>query len=454
MGRPRWWHPSLGRTARLALLLSVSLIFAAPARAAAVHVPWQPNWHYTNGFYDEHDFSDPGPSGCGDPDTCEWGIDVPLQHGTPIYAPEVGTIIGYEQWSFHDQCGTAWCPGRLLEQLGDGSGAVVAFGHVNALVTSGPVSAGQEIGTVAWNSGNCAQSVRCDPGDGDHVEFMYDPNGQNYNSRSSYLPASSVSPSNDCPNRPWSGGGAGADPCAVLRQFMLGKAPPGPADAVRRFAGGLYSDALFLNRNGAGINAYVAQGGSHGLGGFTPVPGYANAFDPARTRVVTGDFNGDGYADVFFINHNGAGINAYVARGGSHGLGGFTPLAGYRGAFGPARTKVVAGDFNGDGSADILFINHNGAGINAYVARGGSHGLGGFTPLAGYRGAFDPARTLMESGDYNGDGSADILFINHNGAGINAYQAFGGSAGIGAFSPLGGYTNAFDPASTKLPDSN
>ena len=196
-----------------------------------------------------------------------------------------------------------------------------------------------------------------------------------------------------------------------------------------------FADVFLVNKNGAGINAYVARGGTSGLGGFTPLNGlWTNAFDPATTRTSMGDINGDGFADVFLVNKNGAGINAYVARGGTSGLGGFTPLNGlWTNAFDPATTRTSMGDINGDGFADVFLVNKNGAGINAYVARGGTSGLGGFTPLNGlWTNAFDPATTRTSMGDINGDGFADVFLVNKNGAGINAYVARGGTSGLGA----------------------
>ena len=104
----------------------------------------------------------------------------------------------------------------------------------------------------------------------------------------------------------------------------------------------------------------------------------------ARPEIDVQSIDGDGFADVFLVNKNGAGINAYVAGGGTSGLGGFTPLNGlWTNAFDPATTRTSMGDINGDGFADVFLVNKNGAGINAYVARGGTSGLGGFTPLNG-----------------------------------------------------------------------
>jgi murein DD-endopeptidase MepM/ murein hydrolase activator NlpD len=177
---------------------------AATASAApAMSPPWTPDGS-GNGFYDENDYTDNTSS--------EWGIDVPLKAGTAIRAPLDGTIIAYQQVSFNDPCGIAWCPGRLLVKLSNG--AVVGFGHVNPLGgihANVAVTAGQEIATIACNHPGCPAPT--DPSDGDHVEFMYDASGSGYDTRSNFIPASPVTRLNGCPHHgSFANGGVGVDP--------------------------------------------------------------------------------------------------------------------------------------------------------------------------------------------------------------------------------------------------
>src|SRR5205814_1535096 len=160
--------------------------------------------------------------------TSEWGIDVPLSAGTPVYAPENGTLIMYQGCPKGSLC---WYPGRLLERL-DSNGAIVGFGHVRptlavpgyaptACSASRPhVAAGQQIASIA-----------ADAAGGPHAEFMYDVSGSSYGSCGSsnagswhaFLPPPTVQPVHGCPHQTWSGsGGTGADPCAVLKMFMNG----------------------------------------------------------------------------------------------------------------------------------------------------------------------------------------------------------------------------------------
>src|SRR5947209_17872647 len=76
----------------------------------------------------------------------------------PIYAPEAATI-SVDQGLF---------PLRvvLTASSGDPYPGLIGFGHVNPVVSSGPVVAGQEIATEAPNGSG-----------GPHVEFMYSPSG-------------------------------------------------------------------------------------------------------------------------------------------------------------------------------------------------------------------------------------------------------------------------------------
>jgi hypothetical protein len=107
---------------------------------------------------DEHDISS------GDPR--EWGVDVPLPAGSPVYAPFAGTVAAYQASP------TDWGPGRLIETGGPAGAEAVGFGHVVPTVPVGArVTPGEEIGYVpSYAEG------------GPHTEFMLFPTGQ-YGSR-------------------------------------------------------------------------------------------------------------------------------------------------------------------------------------------------------------------------------------------------------------------------------
>ena len=75
---------------------------------------------------------------------------------------------------------------------------------------------------------------------------------------------------------------------------------------------------------------------------------------------------------------------------------------------GPAWHVIGAGDFNGDGKADILWQNDNGTA--AIWLMDGTNSLGG--AVGSNPG---PPGTIDGTGDFNGDGKADILWQNTDG---------------------------------------
>ncbi len=144
---------------------------------------------------------------------------------------------------------------------------------------------------------------------------------------------------------------------------------------------------------------------------------------PAGTVIAqaSGDFNGDGKADIAHLYNCGGGHMALVvALADANGDGGFGPsrLVWDDPNFGPGVKYMAAGDFNGDGKTDIaLFYNYTDnnnshVAIFTLTATGG----GGFTaPTKVWDSTnFGPNTQFMSAGDFNGDGKADLaLFYNY-----------------------------------------
>ena len=144
----------------------------------------------------------------------------------------------------------------------------------------------------------------------------------------------------------------------------------------------------------------------------------------SAARTVAGDFNGDGFADialtgvpgwntipVAFSNGDGTfrGTNLGVVSGDS----GFTGHATASGV------KIVAGDFNGDGLADIALTGvsgwntipvafSNGDGTFRATNLGVTGGDLGFSADA-------VGGTKTIAGDFNGDGRGDIALTGGSG---------------------------------------
>jgi hypothetical protein len=188
---------------------------------------------------------------------------------------------------------------------------------------------------------------------------------------------------------------------------------------------------------------------SNGNGTYQYVP---NLFTPGFDILRTGDFNGDGKADLILYNsHTGI---AYIGFGNGDGK---TDVALYNSTTGTLYTGISNGDgtfnyqyhlvsmeftfvaladFEGTGKAGLLLYNSQ----NGLSFLGVGDGTGNFTfnPLS-----ISPGYNLAAVGDLNGDGKADILL----------YDVTNGKAATGISNGSGGFTFApliFSPGFTSV----
>jgi hypothetical protein len=143
----------------------------------------------------------------------------------------------------------------------------------------------------------------------------------------------------------------------------------------------------------------------------------------------TGDFNGDGKADILWQQDNG--LPAIWLMDGTNMIGG-----GAAGTINPGPTWQVksTGDFNGDGKADILWQQDNG--LPAIWLMDGTNMIGG-----GAAGPLDPGPQWHAIGaaDFNADGRSDILWQHDNGQPavwlMNGLSLIGGGEVVGPGNP-------------------
>ena len=135
--------------------------------------------------------------------------------------------------------------------------------------------------------------------------------------------------------------------------------------------------------------------------------------------LVTGDFNGDGNADVVTGN-NANPLNMSVLLG--DGQGGLSPapgspyasggnFAGISATTGSQPQALAAGDLNGDGNLDVVTANSGNRGVS--VLLGDGHGRLSRAPDSPFSmGALNPYS--VSTADFDGDGNRDVAVATNN----------------------------------------
>jgi hypothetical protein len=169
------------------------------------------------------------------------------------------------------------------------------------------------------------------------------------------------------------------------------------------FNGDGRDDILWRHDDGSFTNWLAQSNGSF-------VANAANAWFgvPVSWQVAgTGDFNGDGRDDILWRNDNGQ-LGQWLGTS----TGGFADN-GANAFYGVPTDWTVAavGDFNGDGRSDILWRNDNGLVTEWLGTQSGAFVANNAHVWA----QVDNAWQVVGTGDFNGDGRADILWRNTSG---------------------------------------
>ena len=192
----------------------------------------------------------------------------------------------------------------------------------------------------------------------------------------------------------------------------------------------LADDGSLKLANISGDNGFVTDGSLYSARGVT--------FSGIGSQVVMlGDVNGDGFADVLTSGAANAGIGAILTFGAStknllDAAAGTDELIFYTADSPETITSVIsAGDFNGDGFADIGFVTQSQDEEYFYLVLGNAS-LGSQTTLAlgssvGF--SFLNVQAAEAVGDFNGDGFDDLLLTRTINGEISPYLVYGNSEG-------------------------
>ena len=154
--------------------------------------------------------------------------------------------------------------------------------------------------------------------------------------------------------------------------------------------------------------------------------------------VVAGDFDGDGTTDL--VTYAGLGINVMIGDG----FGGFGAATNYSLPNEGGQTDTETGDFNGDGVLDLAVAHYDGV-VSVLIG----DGSGRFASSIEY--STGDSNFDITVGDFNGDGVDDLAATRYGGANSIGILLGDGSGGFGA---LNSYVTGGDPGGVESSDMN
>ena len=188
-------------------------------------------------------------------------------------------------------------------------------------------------------------------------------------------------------------------------------------------------DMLHLHPNTDPKYSWVALANSNGTFTFSrALPGASEGsisyIDVSHKNIKMGDFNNDGSTDMLHLHPNADAKYSWVALSNNDGT--FTFRASLPGALVETNSyidtthkNIKMGDFNGDGNTDMLHLHPNADPKYSWVALSNNDGT--FTFRASLPGALvetnsyiDTTHKNIKMGDFNGDGRTDMLHLHPN----------------------------------------
>ncbi|MFD6712919.1 LamG-like jellyroll fold domain-containing protein [Micromonospora chalcea] len=214
----------------------------------------------------------------------------------------------------------------------------------------------------------------------------------------------------------------------VYYTYSVNSTPPsmwkdaGPILSPGDFDGDGAADVIY--RNNSDKNIYLMRGNGRG-GWLTSVPAKLGGNWGGPDQIIApGDFDGDGNRDVIY--HMAGENNFHLWRGNGKGWWASDTYKLIPSTFGATAQMVFSpGDFDGDGKRDILF--RKSTDNNLYLVKG--NGAGGWltgTPIQVGTG-WGSAQMIFSPGDFDGDGKPDVLYRKSTDNGL--YIVKGNGAG-------------------------
>ncbi|MFK3980799.1 FG-GAP repeat domain-containing protein [Micromonospora sp. NPDC050397] len=192
-------------------------------------------------------------------------------------------------------------------------------------------------------------------------------------------------------------------------------------------------DADILARHATNSDLYLYPG--NGTGGFETSKVIGNNWSGFDVIFSAGDFDGDGNADV--LARHATNSDLYLYSG--NGTGGFAGSRVVGNNWSGFDVIFSAGDFNGDGKADVIARHATNSDLYLYPGNG-SGGFGASKVIGDNWSGFD---AIFSAGDFDGDGNSDVLARHATNSDLYLYPG-NGSGGFGTSKVIGNNWSGFD----------
>src|SRR5215471_11777123 len=205
----------------------------------------------------------------------------------------------------------------------------------------------------------------------------------------------------------------GATKAAVLSAACgSGCSPPWQVVGVGDFNGDGFADFLWFNTDTGALDVWLLDGQGNVIAFPGLAAGCGSGCSPPWQVVGAGDFNGDGFADVLWFNTDTGALDVWLLDGHSNVIAFPGLSAGCGSGCSPPWQVVGVGDFNGDGFADVLWFNTATGGLDVWLLDGQNNVIAFPDLSAGCGSGCSPPWRVVGVGDFNGDGHADVLWFN------------------------------------------